>query len=150
MLKHEKQKNREKENMKDKYKLIMRYGISKGRETYGYNTISLRDCEDERRVGFVSGGGYDMHGAVIGEWVEKEFSEELKLLDPKKYYGLRTAGEYYGLRTVGEKGIIHVDRACGIESVEKILKGLGFSLWSPGAQGNYRFYFVERVQKTNQ
>ncbi len=70
-----------------------------------------------KKVSFCNGGGYDMQGTVFGDWIEKEFQNEIKKLDPDKYYGMR----------VYDNKVI-IDGACGFSSVESIVKALGYKV----------------------
>lgn len=99
--------------MKDRYILTVRYGTSKGDETYGYTTCSVR--LDGKRVGFCLGGGYDMGGTSFAQWVSSEFQEQLKTLDPK---------DFYGMSVYNDK--IHLDGACGMSSIQDIVNAMGY------------------------
>ncbi len=95
--------------------LQFKWTISRGRDTYGYNICSL--YVDGKKVTSCNGGGYDMIGTCLGDWIEKEFREELKSLDVDKYYGLR---EYEGKR--------YLDGGCGFSSMKSIIEALGYTL----------------------
>lgn len=60
--------------------LSIRWGTSRGRETYGYTTCSL--SVDGRRVAGCNGGGYDMRGTVVGLWAASAFADRLRALSP--------------------------------------------------------------------
>jgi hypothetical protein len=62
--------------------LTIRWGTSKGRDTYGYTTCSLRNQRGEK-VAACNGGGYDMRGTVIGNWIAATFPKELCSLKPE-------------------------------------------------------------------
>jgi hypothetical protein len=62
--------------------LTIRWGTSKGRDTYGYTTCSLRN-QRGKRVAACNGGGYDMRGTVIGNWLAATFPNELRALKPE-------------------------------------------------------------------
>ena len=59
--------------------LTIRWGTSRGRDTYGYTTCSLRNHRG-KRIAACNAGGYDMAGTVIGEWVALTFAKELRRL----------------------------------------------------------------------
>lgn len=61
--------------------LTIRWGTSRGRDSYGYTTCSLRNHRGER-VAACNGGGYDMRGTVIGNWIAATFPNELRALKP--------------------------------------------------------------------
>lgn len=70
--------------------LTIRWGTSRARDSYGYRTCSLRDDTGKRRA-MCNGGGYDLRGTVIGDWIASEFPKELNQLSPadaKELYGL--------------------------------------------------------------
>jgi len=67
------------------YTLVFKWSISRARDTYGYNICSL--WVDRIKVTSCNGGGYDMQGTVLGNWISGAFETELLTLD-KKYYGL--------------------------------------------------------------
>lgn len=95
--------------------LTFKWTISRGKNTYGYNICSL--YVNGNKVSSCNGGGYDMEGSCLGDWIQKSFPETLKILDISKYYGL-----------MDYDGKIIVDGACGFSSMESILNGLGFKL----------------------
>lgn len=62
--------------------LTIRWGTSRGVNTYGYTTCSLRNHRGER-IAACKGGGYDMRGTVIGDWIARAFPNELLALNPE-------------------------------------------------------------------
>ena len=65
--------------------LIFKWTVSKGRNTYGYTICSL--WIDGTKVSSCNGGGYDMKGTALGNWIATTFETEL----------LKLRGEYRGL-----------------------------------------------------
>lgn len=63
--------------------LTIRWGTSRGRDTYGYTTCSLRNNRGER-IASCNGGGYDMRGTVIGHWIAATFPNELRAIKPEQ------------------------------------------------------------------
>jgi hypothetical protein len=61
-------------------KIEVRWGTSRGRDSYGYTTCTL--YADGRKMAGCNGGGYDMRGTVLGAWVAVAFREELLKLRP--------------------------------------------------------------------
>ena len=55
--------------------LTLTWGISKGRDTYGYNILTLRDEHGNKYR--TMGGGYDMTGTVLGDWLEANYQDRL-------------------------------------------------------------------------
>jgi hypothetical protein len=110
--------------MTQKY-LTFKWSISRGRNTYGYNICSL--YVDGKKVASCNGGGYDMQGTCLGEWLEKQFAEGIKGLDVSQFYGI---SEYEGKR--------YLDGACGFDSMRAIAKALG-----------YRLRYIEHLSNKN-
>ena len=78
------------------YKLVFKWGISKGRDTYGYTNCVL--WVNEKKVAMCNGGGYDMQGTIFGNWVANNFKEELNELKiPMNKRNDKNIQEYYGL-----------------------------------------------------
>jgi hypothetical protein len=59
--------------------ITIRWGTSRGRETAGYTTCSLRNGAG-KRVAACNGGGYDMKGTVVGHWIAATFADDLRKL----------------------------------------------------------------------
>lgn len=59
--------------------VTVKWGTSRGRDSYGYTTCSLRNQRGER-VAACNGGGYDMRGTVLGDWLARTFPNELRAL----------------------------------------------------------------------
>ena len=49
--------------------VLFTYGVSRGRDTYGYNIVTLTSSAQGKKFRCM-GGGYDMHGQVLGEYVQ--------------------------------------------------------------------------------
>lgn len=54
------------------HELTVTWTVSRGRDTYGYNIVTLRERGDV--VARCNGGGYDMRGTVFADWLEKRLS----------------------------------------------------------------------------
>lgn len=133
--------------------LRFQWGVSRGRDTYGYNVCTL--YVDDKRVASTSGGGYDMRGAVLGEWMQKEFADQLKGFranygsgdDETGLYGLwfnyrgTQVKEYLDGATFG------LDGACGQSSMERILGKLGYQLKNIHYGKNQQIYILETIGK---
>lgn len=125
--------------------LEIKWSISRGRDTYGYNICSLYVYG--QKVTDCNGGGYDMIGTVIGDLVTALFKEELEELskgadltnnfsdgreiefyNPK--YGKRYKDDCYGLYTSNRDGNrrVYIDGACGEGSVVDILNAINYDL----------------------
>lgn len=67
------------------YNLEFKWTVSRGRDTYGYNICTL--YVGGRKVSACNGGGYDMQGTSLGEWLAVAFKDDLLKLK-KEFYGL--------------------------------------------------------------
>ena len=136
-----------------KYNLKFKWTTSKAQDTYGYNICTL--LVDSQKVSRCNGGGYDMKGTCLGDWIAKEFKKDL-LKFKQDFYGLtyhdpnwqpskeiikrEEEGKSLGLeryqdfykqssKLPTEKHTIpQIDGACGFRSVEKILNHLGLNI----------------------
>lgn len=61
--------------------LEFKWTVSRGRDSYGYNICTLR--VDGQKVSSCNGGGYDMKGTSLGDWVARAFTAELLKLKAK-------------------------------------------------------------------
>ena len=137
--------------MQDRYVLKYTYGTSRASDSYGYNMVGLK--VDDKRVARTCGGGYDMKGTVLGDWIEVEFKDKLLKFD-KTFYGLTYVNPdwkpsketleqekkdgFIGLaryqdfhsRTsdlpTKKHTIPMIDGACGESSVTRIIEHLGY------------------------
>ena len=136
-----------------KYNLKFKWTTSKAQDTYGYNICTL--LVDSQKVSRCNGGGYDMKGTCLGDWVAKEFKKDLqkfkqdfygltfhnpnwkptdKTLEQEKkdgFVGLARYQDFYkqSSKLPTEKHTIpQIDGACGFRSVEKILNHLGLNI----------------------
>ena len=134
--------------------LSISWGVSRGRDTYGYNICRLDSRNSGRRYKCM-GGGYDMIGTVFGDWLECEYQDELRQLVatlPQIPYGTTKRKQisedinpsFYGL-TIREDGSVSLDGACGISSMQRIARALGFEIqWEGNRKGHTVGYFVSR------
>lgn len=123
--------------------LEFKWTVSRGRDTYGYNICTLYVNGD--RVSSCSGGGYDMQGTALGDWIEAQFSEELKTLEAhwtegeypndnyKRHglcglYFLRAGAKYSTVGSWEEGDRVSVDGGVGFSCMKEILLALGFEL----------------------
>lgn len=61
--------------------LYIKWGTSRGRDTYGYTTCTL--SENGRKITGCNGGGYDMRGTVFGNWLASAYRDRLLKLKAK-------------------------------------------------------------------
>jgi hypothetical protein len=99
--------------------LQIKWTVSRGRDTCGYNIVTLTDTSTGEKYR-TDGGGYDMTGTVVGHWLSSHFQKQLKALDISQFYGARRL----------EDGGIYLDGACGLECMLSIAKAIGIQMQS--------------------
>lgn len=126
--------------MKSEYFLQVRYGTSKGRDTYGYTTCSLRDAFTGKKLASCNGGGYCMTGTVFAEWMEREFQEQLKAVEWDE-------SQYYGVNVLAS-GKVLLDGACGDTCMFRILEALGYQVECTSylRKGDLKTYKISKVE----
>lgn len=101
--------------------LEIKYTVSRGRDTYGYNIVSLIDVDKKYKA---SGGGYDMVGTVFADWLEANYHDRLhKLLEI--HIGEPDNG-FYGL-FLRSTGVV-LDGACGFDCIKRIAQAIGLEI----------------------
>lgn len=105
--------------------LHFKWTVSRGRDTYGYNICSL--WIDGYKVASCSGGGYDMKGTCLGDWLQNEFQNRLKqIVLPVLQQGDRST--FYGSGWNKEKNSVYCDGAAGFSSMRRIGEAIGITL----------------------
>jgi hypothetical protein len=123
--------------------LSLSWATSRGRDTFGYNIARLDSRATGRRYR-TCGGGYDMIGTVLGEWLESEHQDRLRAIADRAgsyysktggYHSHRTAdgrgpdfAYLYGMTRNDDTGAVTLDGGCGRSSMECIAQALGLSL----------------------
>lgn len=128
--------------------LALSWATSRGRDTYGYNICRLDDRETGQRFRCM-GGGYDMIGTVLGQWLSTTYGDRLKDIahlaaavylydadgkyqerregtNPDRLYGLWS--EYVAVHAPANLRRVSMDGACGVSSMLRIAEALGLSL----------------------
>lgn len=111
--------------------LEFKWTTSKARDSYGYTICSL--WISGRKVAWCDGGGYDMIGAALAEWIQAAFHEELKKLKADKRLGLSFCGPepgYKNHKTWRSGDSIEISNYIGIGTMIKLLRALGHNLES--------------------
>lgn len=109
-----------------------RWTVSRGQNTYGYNICTL--YVDGQKVSNCNGGGYDMQGTCLANWLELVALEQLKHIKSSTYYGLF----FWNPKTKKRqkrysKGCeVNLDGACGIESMQRIGVAIGYKFQYKG------------------
>jgi len=117
--------------------LRFKWTVSRDRDTYGYNICSL--YVNGTKVSSCNGGGYDMQGTALGNWITDNFQDKLKKL-PANYGSCDNHKGFYGLSFYNSKtkkrqsrwskdvNRAYVDGGCGFSSVERIIKAMKMNL----------------------
>ena len=125
--------------------LTISTGTSKGRDTYGYAIVRLRDSETGKLYRCM-GGGYDMVGTVLAAWLTDTHQDALRPLAGQAFYTYGDGIPYtraedertalYGMAHNVTTDRVSIDGACGVESVRRIAKAAGVKLTSlPSKRG---------------
>lgn len=141
--------------------LHFKWTISRGRDTYGYNTCTL--LVNGEKKGRCNGGGYDMQGTSLAQWLTNDYQDELTALFANELIELdnsttartyesnghvvkfATSELYYGTTLYVDRGTYRVslDGGCGFNSIERIANAIGIKLqWNPESNRykNHTYY----------
>lgn len=103
--------------------LELKWTISKAKDTYGYNVVTLWDRGKRYKA---SGGGYDMTGTVFANWLWENYSHKIisTIKDNEK--------DYYGFKKYvrEDKESYYIDGACGLDCMLRIAKAIGLEVQS--------------------
>lgn len=123
--------------MKNKInKLSLSWGVSKGRDSFGYPICRLDDRNNGRRFR-TNGGGYDMIGTVFGKWLEANYQKELLNIQGNAFmiwsakFGLienKGDNRFYGMTHDQIQNRVYLDGACGMESMIQIAEAIGLEI----------------------
>ena len=94
--------------------LSLKWSTSRGRDTYGWNIVTLTDQATGKKYR-TNGGNYDMQGVVFSMWMDDNYRERYKSLDLNSFYGL----------SEGDGGYRYTDGACGLNCMERIAEAIG-------------------------
>ncbi len=136
--------------------LTFKWTVSRGRDTYGYNICSL--YVDGSKIASVNGGGYDMQGSVLGQYLAKEYQPRLMAIADRASH-VSTQGEdmqwqqerkdgLYGMTLIQPRRLtahVSLDGACGESSMVKIAKAAGIELTATQTGRNQWGYFLTEV-----
>lgn len=130
------------------FTLNISWAVSHGRDTYGYRICRLDApmLPTMRTTRYrCNGGGYDMVGTVLGDWLTEQYQSRLLAVAREQYNyyldgtGLHCAvdnssvSRLYGLTWYQQQGHhaehASIDGACGESSVERIAAAIGMR-WS--------------------
>ena len=156
--------------------LKFKYTTSKGRDSYGYNICSL--WVDGEKQSSTCGGGYDMKGTALGNWIARKFEKELLKFN-KSFYGLTFHDPNYQpskeclkeeekdeltkllgsarLRDFHKQSsdlptekhtIPRLDGACGFESMTSILNNMNYYLKYIDGDNNTSTYILDKKEQS--
>lgn len=114
--------------------LQLKYGVSRGRNTYGYRIISL--YVNGKKAHSCNGGGYSMDGTVLGQYLGSNFKEKLKTLranygsldDGTGYYGLVFHKGTERLKEYVDGAEVWCSGACGWSAMVRIAEAIGVKI----------------------
>ena len=126
--------------MSDTRYLELSWSTSRGRDTYGYNICKL-STGYRGKTYRTCGGGYDMTGTVLGDFIEAEYQDRLQAIGGRagSMYGKDkpytsvdrsdpdAALALYGMTVNLDTGHVSIDGACGTSSVQRIGEAIGLS-----------------------
>ncbi len=126
--------------MKPTPKLLeFKWSVSRGRDTAGYNICTL--YVDGKKVSSCNGGGYDMKGTALADYIEAAYQDRLVRIasranttyskekqlvrseKPNRLYGM-----YAYAKDTKKPRRVTIDGACGMSSVEAIMKVIGLTI----------------------
>lgn len=120
--------------MNKEHYLVLKWTVSRGKDSYGYNICTIWDGNKPYRT---CGGGYDMIGSVFAAWLKEKYIDKLKTLTPydENYsmeywqkHGYQPRQENYGLFC--RNGRWCLDGACGFSAMTDIAKKIGLEIKS--------------------
>jgi len=111
--------------------LILTIGRCRGRDTYGWTLVTLTDPSTGKRYR-ARGGGYDMIGSALGDFIEDRYQNRLRTLAKpsasktgKHIY--HSEGLLYGMLRDNDTGAVMLDGGCGISAMKSIAAQIGLS-----------------------
>jgi hypothetical protein len=121
--------------MKTEY-LSISWAISRGKYTQGHNICRLDTPNGRYKC---LGGGYDMIGTVVGDWLQATYLDRLTTI--KDRFDPKHKGYLYGGRCYSD-GEVQLDGACGYESMLTLAKAINVVLTSDSIKGRIKGIFV--------
>ena len=127
--------------------LTLSWSVSRGQNTCGWNICRLDDNYTGKRFR-TCGGGYDMVGSVLGQWLTERYQDRLQAIGDRasSYYSKaggykthRVAGSslpfgdidrayHYGMTRNDDTGRVSLDGACGVETMLDIANAIGLQI----------------------
>ena len=115
--------------------LALSWSTSRGRDTYGYNICRL-DSRLRKQRYRTCGGGYDMVGTVLGDYLENAFTPRLleikhragRIWSPLTGTVEPAHDSLYGMSYRADTGKLTLDGACGEDCIVRIAETIGVKL----------------------
>ena len=129
--------------------LEFKYTISRARNTAGDTICSLwiHTESGREKVARNGGGGYDMKGGCLGDWIEeyKPFKQGLSRCKPRDFYGLTFYDEkaQKNRKQYNPGNKIIINGRCGFSCMKSILSALGFYLVQTEDKTNVQRYIIK-------
>ena len=115
--------------------LSIKWTISRARDSYGYNIVTILDSATGKKFK-ECGGGYDMTGTAFGNWLSDTFQTELMELKERAYYicsknSVNTsniADSIYGMYYNSENNKISLDGGVGLSEMIRLAVMIGLEV----------------------
>jgi hypothetical protein len=121
--------------------LSVTWSISRAQDTYGYNRVQVQDTETGKRFA-ACGGGYDMLGSALGQWLQHTHRELLLAYSElahdtcvqheqgKPWTRQTNRQGLHGMTLNTRLGVpeVSLDGGCGLDCMIKIARAIGLEL----------------------
>lgn len=121
--------------MTKEHTLHVTFGTSRGRDTYGYTVVTLREFGKVKAR--CNGGGYDMRGTVFADWLQAEYQDRLVTIKNRMearyskkggYKNHKAKNSLYGGTWNKDAGNVSLDGGCGFRSIQLIAEAIGLNV----------------------
>lgn len=122
--------------MQNTKSLRLKWTVSRGRDTYGYNICTL--YVDGVKYTSCNGGGYDMEGTVIAQYIKDTYFDRITKLEGNSGSLDATGTGFYSImyyndtdkwhKNYQEGDSVSFDGACGITTVMQVARAIGLDL----------------------
>lgn len=122
--------------------LIANWSISRARDTEGYNVITVRNLDTNKKMSGCNGGGYDMENTALCEAICKEYQDELR--ETLKFIAPFDKDIFMGIYR-NKLDEIYSDGGCGDGVTRKLCEILGVSMRKNKVNSNCFIYRLESI-----
>jgi len=123
----------------------LRWTISKARDTYNYDICSL--WQNNKKITSCMGGGYDLAGTCLGNFLTLNYTSRLKKLYTPDFYGLTFINTHTDTKLKKYKPgcdiEIILDGACGWSSMEEVARAIKLIITLTSNSPKLQVYSVE-------